>query len=253
MIVTLSHNGKNYKADLSKGIDLSVPVAHQAGASAWYAGHPVIAPVINAHFTGSVILGGAVNFFNVQFNPHAHGTHTESVGHIARERYPVHHVLNQALITAQVISVQPETLANGDKVIIADQVIPLLHKPECEALIIRTLPNDESKLQRLYSDTNPPYMETALAEALCTLQVNHLLLDIPSVDRESDGGKLAGHRAFWNLPGTLPTAHTRMHATITELIYVPQSVSDGRYLLNLQVAAFANDAAPSRPVLFALI
>jgi len=38
--------------------------------------------------------------------------------------------------------------------------------------------------------------------------------------------------------------------TITELIYVPNSVTDGEYLLELQVAAFENDASPSRPVLY---
>jgi hypothetical protein len=43
-----------------------------------------------------------------------------------------------------------------------------------------------------------------------------------------------------------------MDCTITELIFVPNTAMDGLYLLNLQVAAFENDAAPSRPVIFAL-
>ncbi|MBK9767712.1 MAG: hypothetical protein IPP63_12210 [Chloracidobacterium sp.] len=42
---------------------------------------------------------------------------------------------------------------------------------------------------------------------------------------------------------------TRIYSTITELIYVPNEVSDGVYLLNLQIAPFATDAAPSRPML----
>jgi hypothetical protein len=44
----------------------------------------------------------------------------------------------------------------------------------------------------------------------------------------------------------------RPRATITELIYVPAEVNDGLYLLNLQVAPFVADAAPSRPVLYPL-
>jgi hypothetical protein len=37
---------------------------------------------------------------------------------------------------------------------------------------------------------------------------------------------------------------------VTELAWVPDSVPDGLYLLDLQVPAFASDAAPSRPVLY---
>jgi hypothetical protein len=34
------------------------------------------------------------------------------------------------------------------------------------------------------------------------------------------------------------------------MIYVPDEISDGEYLLNLQIAPFVSDASPSRPVLF---
>ncbi len=39
-------------------------------------------------------------------------------------------------------------------------------------------------------------------------------------------------------------------STITELIYVPDHVPDGEYLLNLQIAPFNADASPSRPIIF---
>ncbi len=68
---------------------------------------------------------------------------------------------------------------------------------------------------------------------------------MPSVDREEDGGALEAHKAFWGVP-----EYPRPDATITELIYVPNTVVDGKYLLNLQMAAFENDACPSRPLLF---
>jgi hypothetical protein len=38
--------------------------------------------------------------------------------------------------------------------------------------------------------------------------------------------------------------------TVTELIYAPDPIPDGHYLLNLQVAPLLADAAPSRPVLY---
>ena len=42
----------------------------------------------------------------------------------------------------------------------------------------------------------------------------------------------------------------RMDASITEMIYVPDEIEDGTYLLELQFAPFENDASPSRPVLY---
>ena len=41
-----------------------------------------------------------------------------------------------------------------------------------------------------------------------------------------------------------------MQATITEFVFVANTIKDGRYFLNLQLAAFENDASPSRPVLY---
>jgi len=66
------------------------------------------------------------------------------------------------------------------------------------------------------------------------------------VDRESDEGKLAFHHAFWNVP------ESPNDKTITELIYVNDSVIDGNYLLELQMAPFENDASPSRPVIYSI-
>jgi hypothetical protein len=71
------------------------------------------------------------------------------------------------------------------------------------------------------------------------------LIDLPSVDKEVDGGQLAAHHAFWNYPN-----QTQFHKTITELIYVPNEVPDGTYILNLQIAPFENDASPSKPILY---
>ena len=78
--------------------------------------------------------------------------------------------------------------------------------------------------------------------------VKHLLVDLPSVDREVDGGRLEAHHAFWTVPD-----NPRHGCTITELIHVPDSAPDGLYLLNLQVAPMDNDAAISRPVLHPLV
>ena len=83
--------------------------------------------------------------------------------------------------------------------------------------------------------------------------IKHLLIDLPSVDREEDAGKLLAHKAFWNVKNTkILNEDARLDCTITELIFVNDSVSDGTYLLNLQIASFENDASPSKPILYAI-
>jgi kynurenine formamidase len=122
-----------------------------------------------------------------------------------------------------------------------------------EALLIRTLPNAADKLSMKYSNTNPPYIEESGATFIRNLGVQHLLIDLPSVDKENDEGKLLSHKAFWNVTDVNDlNSDARMHCTITEMIYVPEIVADGGYFLNLQIASFENDASPSKPVLYAL-
>jgi kynurenine formamidase len=195
---------------------------------------------------GRVSEGASVNFNTITFNPHAHGTHTECVGHISEKEYSVNGQLSHYFYTAQVISVTPESVGD-DFVISAIEIKSLLRGDLPEALVIRTLPNSPEKKSKHWSHTNWPYLEEEAARYLRVSGVKHLLVDLPSVDKEKDEGALLAHKAFWNYPDA-----PRMDATITEFVFVPNSIADGTYLLNLQLAAFENDAAPSRPVLYAL-
>jgi kynurenine formamidase len=195
-------------------------------------------------FVGSIALGGGVNFRNILFNPHGHGTHTESYGHIAREILPVSNCFKEYLFHAKLVTIAPEACGE-DRVITAEQLIKATLSQKVEALVIRTLPNEMEKLKMEYSNSNPPFMDYSCVEVLNGLGVQHLLVDIPSADKEVDGGVLAFHHAFWQVP-----KNPLVHKTITELIFVPNHLTDGDYLLELQVANFENDAAPSRPLLY---
>ena len=63
--------------DSERFFDLSVPLVDGEGnLRAWYVDPPVFEPVRANGFIGSVAEGGAVNFRNIFFNPHGHGTHT---------------------------------------------------------------------------------------------------------------------------------------------------------------------------------
>jgi kynurenine formamidase len=237
--------GKTYQTDFSKPLDISIGMRGDAkNPLAWYLGAPSISPVKDGDFIGKVSEGGSVNFNTIQFNPHAHGTHTECVGHISREFYSIHQQLKTFFFFSELISVIPEAI--GEDQVISEAILKQkFQDKDTEALIIRTLPNFREKQTRKYSHTNWPYLSEAAAAYLRKSGVRHLLIDLPSVDKEKDGGKLLAHKAFWNYP-----KNTRFEASITELIYVPNAIEDGHYLLNLQFASFENDASPSKPVLY---
>ncbi|HMR42752.1 MAG TPA: cyclase family protein, partial [Saprospiraceae bacterium] len=194
--------------------------------------------------------GGPVNFFNIKINPPGNGTHTECVGHIAREFFSINGSLKNFHFPAKLLTVFPIKTDDGDRVIFKNQLEEIFEKGEAEALILRTMPNDVRKLHTNYSGANPPYLHHEAVEYLVECGVEHLLLDLPSVDREEDGGKLLAHKAFWKHPDTM--AAGRQNCTITELIFVDSVIKDGLYLLNLQIASFELDASPSKPVLFRL-
>lgn len=245
MIATINTNSKNYKIDLTKPIDISIPLrASKNNVNAWYLEAPKIEPVTVDDWVGSVAEGAAVNFNNIWFNPHAHGTHTECVGHITKKIHSINQNLNRFFFLAELITVPPQK-HKDDFVISKKQIQYALGNKKREAVIIRTLPNTKEKLSAQYSHTNPPYLLEEAASYLREKGVKHLLIDLPSVDRESDEGKLLSHKAFWNTGGKL-----RLDATITEFIFVPNTVQDGTCFLNLQIAPFENDAAPSKPVLY---
>lgn len=240
-------NGKYIET--SKPLDISIPLrAGVQNVNAWYVDPVSIEPVRTEHFTGSVKEGGTVNFKNIAFNPHGNGTHTECVGHISVEDYSINKELKEFHFFAELITVKP--IEEGeDQVIKLEDIKSKTAHVNAEALVLRTLPNPESKRDFQYSNTNPPYLEAGVLEYLNSIGIDHFLIDLPSVDKEFDDGKLREHHAFWNYPSD----NIHRQKTITEMVYVPDSISDGTYFMNLQIASFENDASPSKPVLYELI
>jgi arylformamidase len=246
MTVNLHIDGIPFIADLLKGIDLSIPITEGPQVNAYWAAPAEMDPFRMGEWVGSVKEGGSVNYRNIRFNPHGNGTHTECVGHISPDIHSINQNFSQFHCSAQLLTVAPVLLPDGDRVISADLLAGMaLHN--VDAFIVRTLPNTPDRRERNYSGTNPPYFLTDAIRLLMERGCRHVLTDLPSLDREQDEGRLACHRMFWNYP-----QQPRMDCTITELVHVPEHAADGLYLLNLQVAAFENDAAPSRPVIFRL-
>ena len=241
----------NIQIDLSKPIDISIPLTNnEQNPIAWYIEKPEIEPVVFGDWIGKVSEGSSTNFNNILFNPHGHGTHTECLGHITREFYSINQCLKQFFFTAELISVEPKAIGE-DLVITKEQIEIVLGENSPEAIIIRTLPNPENKKHLNYSNTNPPYLSEESVIFIREKGIQHLLIDLPSVDKEHDEGKLLAHKAFWNVKDVNQVNDdARFNCTITEMIYVNDDVKDGSYILNLQFASFENDASPSKPVLY---
>lgn len=243
--------GRTAAFDTADPIDISIPMDFAGPQPNAYGVDPARAKAL-----GDTRSDSSVNFEEIKFVPHCSGTHTECVGHITHERISVHECLRDALIPASLISVEPEAGNGEDRVITLRSVKEALSGRSPIALIIRTLPNGVDKLSRKYDDVDiPAYFTAEAMQYIMQTGVRHLLVDLPSIDRIYDGGKLENHRIFWRVePGKFETnAATRMNATITELIYVPDGVADGEYILNLQIAPFSSDASPARPILFGVV
>jgi kynurenine formamidase len=221
-------------------------------------------------FVGDTRRGGSCNVPIVTLNPHCNGTHTESVAHIVDQVVPVHHSVTGNLLPATLLTLTPmpafssgesyrPPLAVEDMLLTASALATALLEREMawlEAVIIRTVPNSPDKCHRQYgADGFPPFFSIEAIDYLVSRGVRHLLVDLPSVDRMHDEGLLTVHHRFWRVPErshTL-TAESHQDRTITEMIYVPDEVPDGLYLLALQIPAFGIDVAPARPWLYPLV
>ncbi|MFM7078330.1 MAG: cyclase family protein [Bacteroidota bacterium] len=231
--------------DLNSPIDISIPLLSGPDTvNAWYCEPLRIEPVVMGDWIGDVSKGGSVNFRNVFLNPHGNGTHTECMGHISKELHSLNRELTTFFSFCSVVSIAPEPLGH-DHVITEDRLRVSHIHPEAEAVAIRTLPNGDEKVRRHYSNTNPPYMAADAVRYLVDRGIKHLLIDLPSIDRERDEGALAAHHVFWNYPEA-----PRHGTTISEFIFIPDNVPDGLYLLNLMITSLENDASPSKPILY---
>ena len=243
---------QNYSADLTKPMDISIPLRpDHINPNCFYAPQPTSSPVKSGDFVGSIKEGGLLNFKNLTINPHGNGTHTECYAHIYDTDATINTTLKQFHFPAMLFTAFPELLDNGDRVL-GLQSLRLLDESDSqntlpEALIVRTLPNDDDKLTRNYSGTNPPYVSDEFLLEIRRRGVKHLLIDLPSVDREEDDGELVGHKAFWGINGDI-----QVFNTITEMIYVPTLIKDGLYLLQLSICPLELDASPSKPIIYEL-
>ncbi|SEK37384.1 Putative cyclase [Colwellia chukchiensis] len=274
MKIAISLAEHNYIINTEQGHSLAIPLdfLHAHNQPSHFGATPALASAMQAgDFIGDTRKGGSCNVLELSINPHCHGTHTETIAHICHTDHPLSIAVSALalppLIPCTLITLSPITasctqdhyrpsLEANDRVIgrrqLEQQLAPYT-KHQLQALVVRTLPNNADKCHQHYNDEKQPAFFTA--DAVCYLNergVEHLLLDLPSLDRANDQGLLTCHRLFWQVSaGSHQASPTSLvNKTITEMAYIDNSLSDGFYFLNLQTPAFITDAAPSRPVLY---
>ncbi len=247
MITQLKWQGKLYEANLAKPISISLPIKDGDENPNCYFAEPIKFEVIKGDgFIGSIKLGGVVNHQKLTISPHGNGTHTECYGHITDSEALIATQLQVYFHIAQLITVSPAAI-NGDLVIDKSTLENKTLKAGIKALVIRTLPNSSGKLQQNYSGTNPTYFSQEAMQYIVAHGIDHLITDLPSVDKEQDEGKLLAHKTFWQINAVI-----RKNATITELAFIDSSIEDAIYLLDLQILPLHLDASPSNPIFYSL-
>lgn len=207
-------------------------------------------------FEGDVGRGASCNCRRVTLIPHCNGTHTESASHLTLQQRPLHDLLPVAPLPALLLSVSPVQAAAtdedslpapqaGDRLITRAAVVAAWARrgdADAVALLLHT--------GTRWDDPAPPFLSRQLMQELVDRGIEHLVTDLPSVDRLADEGRLTAHRIFFGLPAgsTDLAAATRPGATITELAHFPQELPDGACAVQLQVPAWSGDAVPSRPL-----
>lgn len=266
MKIEFEYRGSRYASDQSTGKSIAIDVDFDGPQPNHFGAEKATRkPLELGTFVGRTAQGGSCNVDDISIVPHCNGTHTETVAHIVDDEVFVGQVVKPEPVVAFLISVEPvsasetketyrPTLDKTDRVLTAAAITEKIGDARgMAALIVRTRPNPESKKSQAYSDDNQPAFLTVEAmNAIIKTGVRHLLIDLPSVDRMYDEGMLTNHHLFWNVAEQSHrlAAESWREKTISEMIYVPDEIQDGIYLLSIQIPAFRTDAAPSRPIVY---
>lgn len=267
--LTLELDDLTLIADPDAAVDISIPLLFDGEQPNCFGAPQAGSEVLKVgDWQGDTRHGGSCNVKTYHLTPHCNGTHTECIGHIVHDERFAPETLRGGLLPATLITIEPMTHARTrettlpnpeptDRMITAYALKHALQEwPERgmkKALVIRTTPNPESKaVHEYHGDDPPPFLSMEAASLLVELGVEHVLVDVPSLDRMADQGRLSAHHIFFGLPPAARDAASadRAQCTVTELIYVPDVVPDGYYILDLQMPPFMTDAAPSRPLLY---
>src|SRR5690606_8193576 len=215
--IRIEIGGETVSADLSAPLDLSIPLAFDGPQPNCFGAPRATRETLTVgDWKGDTRQGGSCNVGVYRLVPHCNGTHTECIGHVSDDETFAADIVRGGLFPATLISVTPQPFAQcdetgtegtqpGDLVITRATLAMAFERfskvAMRKALAIRTLPNDPAKRTYQYDAATPPaYLSVEAASLLVENGVEHLLVDVPSIDRMDDGGRLRAHRVFFGLP-----------------------------------------------------
>ncbi len=270
MILHLEHGGQLRRVDTRAFFELGLPLDF-AGPQARAFGGPLASAQTfeQGGFRGDTSRGGPCNVRQLQLSPHLNGTHTESAAHLSSKGPALDACSWPSLLPATLLQVEPVAAAEssdtlgpaslpGDRVIDSRMLEAALEHADPawrQALLLRVMPLEHEAFRDWQDPCDTPYFSPAALRLLREEGVEHLLCELPSVDRLDDGGLLQAHRAWWNLSDTnnpdVPGEGRRR--SITELALLPPELKQGPGLLELLPPRFRSDAAPSAPRFYPLL
>ena len=254
MEIVFKHSNNSYKINQSSGKSLSIPYYYNGDQPSFYnADKGSAKPMEQNGFIGLVKDKAGCNVMNINQNIHCTGTHTECAGHIMSDSISINDVLNHEYYLTELISVSSisalETnekyhvsFSKEDRVITKGMIEGKI--PEiASGLIIRTLPNLLSKMNQKYDTTNTIFFTKEAIKYIADCKIRHLVVDMPTIDKYDDDGKLGNHHLFFE-------NNPPYKKTITEMAYIGNEIMDGSYLMTIEIPPMVLDAAPSRPFIF---
>jgi hypothetical protein len=268
-------NGVTYQVILDRVESIAIELDFEGKQPQHFGVSPASAkPYLAGSFVGDTRQGGSCNCDEITLVPHCVGTHTESIGHVTDDHRALIDCVKTFITPATLISVVAESgedcnenyqplIENADSIISLKALQQKLGSLEdnknnefIKTLIVRTLPNlSEKQFNQYGDDCRPPFFSNDAMDFISQLPIEHLIVDVPSIDKMYDDGMLSNHRIFWALPplGKAVDANSQTQRTVTELAFIDNSIKDGLYLMNLQFPAWRTDAVPSKPTLYPLI
>ena len=263
------YQNKTWQIDFAKGEYIGIPLSPNSGPL-FYSNRPVnSATLVSSGFKGSVRAGGSCNVESICVTPHCNGTHTEGSGHISSAATPVQDLIDPAPCSALLISLEttPAESSNEHYNHPLPVDYPLISRKSLQAkytelavatelhkaLIIRSLPNPKSRQTRNYNKQPVyPLLSTEALEWLSQKNLHHLLIDTPSLDFSADNGQLLNHRIWWGMQTGSSGQDKAITRSITEMIYVKNTIKDGYYWLEINLSTLRSDACLSNPRIYPL-
>ncbi len=273
MILRFRIGGQELEADAGAATSIALPFDPRLARSRAFGLRPTTAPPVDigGGRTLEVGRGAAINCADLHLNAHGGGCHIEGVGHISREPWPLSTATLPALWPATLLDVTPARLgASGEHAAgkgapedwvltrvaferaldaAAETVRDLAAEPAAfaDALVLRSDVDGAIGPDFDFHGGGAPYPTAEAMALLAALPTRLLVLDLPSLDREDDGGTAPNHAIWWGFPdGDRAVARaTRRDRLLVELARVPLALAAGPWLLQLGVPPVVSDAAPA--------